>query len=78
MTDVKLEYTDADCMNLTNYGLFVRMVRPQVTGVSIIVTNYRLFVPIVRLQVAGMSIIVLCLTFIIVASMTTGRLGETE
>ena len=27
-------YTEADHLNLTSYGLFVRMIRPQVQGVS--------------------------------------------
>ncbi len=34
LKDVQLQYTEADYLNLTNYGLFVRMVRPQVQQVS--------------------------------------------
>lgn len=31
---MKLEFTETDYLNLTNYGLFVRMVRPQVQQVT--------------------------------------------
>ena len=34
LVHVSLQYTEADYQNLTNYGLFVRMVRPQVQEVS--------------------------------------------
>ncbi|ELT88567.1 hypothetical protein CAPTEDRAFT_218774, partial [Capitella teleta] len=34
LTDVELEYTDADYQNLTTYKFFVRMVRPQLTAVN--------------------------------------------
>ncbi len=33
LTDIALNFTEADYLNLTNYGLFVRMVRPQVQQV---------------------------------------------
>ena len=34
LNHVELEWTEADYQNLTNYGLFVRMVRPQVQGAN--------------------------------------------
>ena len=34
LVDIEDTYTEADRVNLTSYGLFVRMIRPQVQGVN--------------------------------------------